>query len=176
MRAASRASFGRRYLNRGRRNTVEVLWWWLDLDGRRIRDGGKSRRSVPRILTLFLAAQSLDDLLWRDGDLVDPDAQGVVDGRTYCRRHGEKRALPRLLRPKRTLAIDRLDDVGLDVRHVEERWRLVLEHRRPFVQTLPKDLLLHQRLAEAHVNAAFDLALDEQRVDGAANVVRDPDL
>ena len=43
------------------------------------------------------------------------------------------------------------------------------------MQPLPKGLLLHQGLAERHVDAAFDLADDQGLVDGAADVVGDPD-
>ena len=44
------------------------------------------------------------------------------------------------------------------------------------MQAFAKRLLLHERFAEAHVHAAFDLAFHEQRVDRASDVVRDPDL
>src|SRR5260370_1563723 len=51
-----------------------------------------------------------------------------------------------------------------------------LEHRRPFVEAFAEGLLFHERFAEPHVHAAFDLALDQQRVDGATHVVSDPYL
>src|SRR6266576_2337122 len=41
---------------------------------------------------------------------------------------------------------------------------------------LAKDLLFHQCLAESHVDAAFGLAFDEQRIKGASAVVRDPNF
>src|SRR5258708_1261217 len=41
---------------------------------------------------------------------------------------------------------------------------------------LAKDLLFHQRLTESHVDAAFGLAFDEQRIKGASAVVRDPNF
>ena len=44
------------------------------------------------------------------------------------------------------------------------------------MKALAKDLLLHERLAETHVHASLDLALDEEGVDGASDIVRDPDL
>src|SRR5216684_2324152 len=80
MRAASRAVLGRRYLNRGSRSTVHVLEWRFDLDRRRVRDVGKSLGAEARRLAFCLAPQRLDDLLRSDRHLVDPDAQGVVDG------------------------------------------------------------------------------------------------
>src|SRR6266566_3764157 len=71
MRAASRAVFGRRYLNRGSRS---IFWWWLDFDGWRIRNRWETRWFVARRLAFFLSAQRLDDFLRCDRDLVDPDA------------------------------------------------------------------------------------------------------
>ena len=44
------------------------------------------------------------------------------------------------------------------------------------MQALAEDLLFHQGLAESHVHAALDLALDQERIDRAPDVVRDPDL
>ncbi len=41
---------------------------------------------------------------------------------------------------------------------------------------LAEDLLLHERFAIAHVGAALDLARHEQRVDGLADIVRQPEL
>ena len=73
-----------------------------------------------------------------------------------------QRALARLLRSVRPLRVDGLDDERLDLGHVEERRRLVLQHRRPLVQAFAKYLLLHQRLSESHVHAALDLPFDEQ--------------
>src|ERR1700746_1274459 len=58
--AASRAVFGRRYLNRGSRNT-DVLRRRLDLDQRGIGDRREARGAVARGLALLLAAERLDD-------------------------------------------------------------------------------------------------------------------
>src|SRR6266568_6678397 len=60
MRAASRADFGRRYLNLGNRNI-----WRLDLDQRGIGDRREARWAEARGLALLLAAEGLDDLLRR---------------------------------------------------------------------------------------------------------------
>ena len=95
--------------------------------------------------------------------------------RANGRGNGKQRSLTRLLRAVRTLGVDGLDDEGLDLGHVEKGGRLVFEHRRPLVQALAKRLLFHQRLAEAHVDAPFDLPFDQERVDGAAHVMGDPD-
>src|SRR6266567_3193312 len=177
MRAASRAVFGRRYLNRGSRSiAIQFLGRGLDLDRVGIRDVGKTGRTVPGRLALVLAPQGLDDLLGRDRDLVDPHPERVEHGRAHGGYHREQRSLSGLLRAIRSLGVDGLDDEGLHLGHVEEGRRLVLEHRRPLVKPFAKRLLLHERLSQAHVHAAFDLALDEQRVDGAADVVREPDL
>src|SRR2546425_66047 len=69
-------------------------------------------------------------------------------------------------------------------RHVERGQALVLEERRDLVHQRArelgrqpaKDLLFHQRFGKAHVHAALDLPARQHRVDGAADVVRDPDL
>ena len=64
----------------------------------------------------------------------------------------------------------------MDLRRLERGRALVLEQRRDLVHALAEHLLLHQDLAEAHVDRALDLPFDEQRVQRAADVVRDPDL
>src|SRR5438093_10392190 len=70
--AASRADFGRRYLNRGRRSILKILGWRLDLDARRVGDVRETRRADASGLTFIFAAQRLDDLLGRHRRLVDP--------------------------------------------------------------------------------------------------------
>src|SRR6266581_2354436 len=129
--AASRAVLGRRYLRRGSRSIV--FRWRFDLDGRRIRNLWKVRRAVARLLTFLFAAQRLDDLLRSDGDLVDPDAKRVVHRRAYRRRDRKKRSLAGLLGAVWPFAVHRLDDERLNLGHVEEGRRLVLEHRGPLV-------------------------------------------
>ena len=148
----------------------------LDFDRRRVGNGGKARRPVARRLTFIFAPQRLDHFLRRDWNFVDPHAERVMDRGANRRWHREQRSLARLLRSVRSLRVVRLHDERLDLGHVEERRRLVLQHRRPFVQALAEDLLFHQGLAESHVHAALDLALDQERIDRAPDVVRDPDL
>src|SRR5438045_4243694 len=63
IREASRAVFGRRYLNLGSLNT-EVLRRWLNLDRRRVGDGGKRRRPEARGFAFRFATQRLDNLFW----------------------------------------------------------------------------------------------------------------
>src|SRR5665213_2047798 len=77
--AASRAVLGRRYLNRGSRSTIQLLWWRLDFDAGRVRDGWEVRRTEPRGFAFRLASQRLDDLFGRHRHLVDPDAKRVED-------------------------------------------------------------------------------------------------
>src|SRR5438552_795442 len=122
MRAASRALFGRRYLNRGRRSTIQFLRWRLDLDGDGIRDVGESWRTVSRRLALFLPAQRLHDLLGRDGNFVDPDTQSVEHRGAHRGDDRQQRALARLLRAVRAFWVIGLDDERLHVGHVEESW------------------------------------------------------
>src|SRR4029077_1171595 len=88
----------------------------------------------------------------------------------------KQRALTGLLCSVRSLRVDGLDDERLDLRHVEEGRRFVLEHRGPLVQALAKLLLLHERFAKPHVHAALHLALDEKWIDGATDVVSNPHL
>src|SRR5438105_4054710 len=175
MSAASRADFGRRYLNRGRRS-IKFLGWRLYLYAVRIRDVWEPRRSEPPRLSLLLPAQRLDHLLRRHRRLIDPHAQRVEHRRVHRRDHRQQRPLPGFFGPIQTFGVVRLDDERLHLGGVEEGGRLVLEHRRPLVQALAKLLLLHQRLAQAHVDASLDLPLDQERVDGTADVMRDPDL
>src|SRR5450759_459668 len=176
--AASPAVLGRRYLNRGSRSTTDLqrFWWWLDLDAGRVGDGRKAHGSETRRLSFLFAAQGLDYLLRRHGNLVDPHAESVEDRRADRRDDRKERTLPRFLGAVRSLGIDGIDDEGLDLGHVHEGRRFVLEHRRPLVQALAERLLLHERLAQTHINAALHLALDQERVDGAAHVVRNPHL
>ena len=44
------------------------------------------------------------------------------------------------------------------------------------MDVLAEDLRLHHRLADAHVDRALDLALDEQRVERAPDIMGDPDV
>src|SRR5487761_24977 len=176
--AASRAVFGRRYLNRGSRSTTDLqrFRWRLDFDAGGVGDRWKAHRSEAWRITFLFAAQGLDYLLWRHRNLVDPDAKRVEHRRADGGDDREQRALPRLFRAIRSFGIDGLDDEGLDLGHVHKRRRFVFEHRRPLVQDFAISLLFHVRLAESHVHAALDLAFHEQRVDRAAHVVGDPHL
>ena len=72
IRAASRAVFGRRYLNRGRRSTIQLFCGRLDLDAGRVGDGREAGRTEPRGLSFLFAAQRLDDLLGGNRYLIDP--------------------------------------------------------------------------------------------------------
>src|SRR2546423_5018519 len=83
--AASRAVFGRRYLNRGSRS-IEVLGRWFDLDGRWIRDRWKARGAVAPGLSFLFASQRLDHFLRRHRDLVDPHPKRVVNRGAKRRR------------------------------------------------------------------------------------------
>src|SRR5207302_3949991 len=139
-------------------------------------DRQKTLWSVTVRLSLLLAAHGFDHLFGGDRYLVDPHAERIVYRGAQGGRHRQQGALARLLGPVWAFGVDRLDDERLDLRHVEKSRRLVLEHRRPLVQAFAKRLLLHERFAEAHVHAAFDLAFHEQWVDRTSDVVRDPDL
>src|SRR5882672_9881415 len=121
MRAASRAVFGRRYLNRGRRSTVQFLARWFHLDRRRVGDGRESRRSETRRFAFCFSTQGHDDLLRRNRNLIDPHAQCVVDRAAHCWRDRQQWSLSGFLGAVWTLWVDRLDDERLHVGHVEKR-------------------------------------------------------
>src|SRR5258708_27049274 len=175
--AASRAVLGRRYLNRGRRSKIQfLLRRRLDLDRGRIRNVRKTRWSIARRLALLFSPQRLDDFFRSDRNFVDPHAERVVNGRAHRGGDGEERPLTRLFGAVGTFRVHGLDDERLDLWRVEERGRLVLEHRRPLVQALAKCLFFHQGFAQAHVDAPFDLALNQKGIDRAPDVVSDPDL
>src|SRR5258706_1107904 len=108
MRAASRAVLGRRYLNRGRRSTIELLRWWFDFDRCRIRDVRKTLRPVSRRFALVPAAQRFDDLLWRDRDLIDPHAQRIENRRADRRDDRQQRTLAGLFGAVGTFGVDGL--------------------------------------------------------------------
>src|SRR5437879_2700302 len=153
--AASRALFGRRYLNRGRRSTIQLLGRRFDFDRRGIWNVGKARRAVTRRLALLFSSQRLDDLLGRDRHFVDPHAQRVEHRGADRGDDRQQGALTRLLRSVWPFRVVGFDDEGLHVGHVEESRRLVLEHRRPLVEPFAERLLLHERLAQSHVHPAF---------------------
>ena len=116
--------------------------------------------------------------------LVDPHADRVEDRVGQRRDDGKQRPLPHLLRAERTRGIGILDQVRGARWHLVERRALVLQDRRHLVDQrvgaalgqATEDLLLHHRLAQAHVDTALDLAHGQHRVDAAADVVRDPDV
>ena len=74
------------------------------------------------------------------------------------------------------------DQVRDHLGHVEARRALVFEHRRELVDERVRELrrqpaerlLLHQRFAEPHVHAAFNLAAHERRIERTSDVVSDP--
>src|SRR5207244_1541480 len=82
---------------------------------------------------------------------------------------------------ERALRIERLDEKGMHLGRLERRRALVLEHRgdamhaqyaRPALAA--ELLLLHQRLAESHVDAALDLSFDQHWIQRATDVVCQP--
>jgi hypothetical protein len=99
-----------------------------------------------------------------------------VHRRRDGRNDRQQRSLPHLLGSVGTLRIEGLDQDRLHVGHLKEGGHLVVEHRGSLVQAMAVGLGLHQNLAETHVNAPLDLALDGQAVDRAPDVVREPDV
>ena len=90
-----------------------------------------------------------------------------------------QRPLPCLLGAVRTLSIRRFDNMTFDVGRVGKGRDSVIEKARSGVHAVVigvDDMLLHDRLGEAHVHAAFHLALDDERRECGAAIVGDPDL
>ena len=162
---------------------VAALPRWGDLQRIGPVDVRETRRPKARLLSCGFGFERGEDFLRGDWDLVDADAHRVVDGVGERRHHWQERPLTDFLGAEWAARIGVLDQLGEDLRHVERRRALVFEHRRKLVDERPGKtgrqpaelLLLHQRLAERHVDTAFDLAADERRVQRAADVVRDPD-
>ena len=69
-----------------------------------------------------------------------------------------------------------LDDVGNDFRRVRDARRGVAGHDIGPRPSLLLDVVFHQGIADAHHDAALDLAFQGQGVDRPANVVRRDDL
>src|SRR5437867_5177611 len=148
------------------------------LDDERLleREQWQALRADPRRLSPSLQLERLEDLVRGDGHLVDADPERVMDRVGDRRDDGKQRSLPDLLGAERALGIVGLHQDRVDLVRLERGRALVLEHRGLLVQALPEDLLLHQRLADAHVDRALDLALRQKRVQRPPHVVGDPDV
>src|SRR5205807_4390845 len=120
MRAASRAVFGRRYLNRGRRSTVQLFGWRFDFDRCWIRDVWEPLRAVASRFAFVLAPQRFDDLLRRDRDLVDPHAKRIEHRRADGGNHRQQWTLTCFFGAVRSFGVVGLDEVRLDVGHIQE--------------------------------------------------------
>src|SRR3989442_9037380 len=94
--------------------------------GLRPRQVGEPERPEPRLFALLLAAQRLEDLLWRDRHFVDADADGVVHRVRDRGRHGEEGTLAPFLRAKWAIRDGYFDEVGDDVPNLKHAWILYL--------------------------------------------------
>src|SRR6185503_4242796 len=140
-------------------------------------DGGNSAGAKTTFASARFFLQCAKNFFRRDWDFVDAYADGVVDRVGNRWRHRQQRSLTHFLRAVWTIRIGILDQVSLDVAHLHRRWAFVLEHRRKLVYDvaiLAVHHLLHQDLAQRHVNTAFDLAHHEHWIDRATNVMCDP--
>src|SRR5262249_50692268 len=135
-----------------------------------------SRTEAPVASACFLSNRS-QDLLRCSGNFIDANTHRVVNRICNDRRNRQKRTLPYFLCSKGT-GRDRLfDEKRFDFAHLERSRTLVFEHRRNlvhYVSLFPINHLLHQRFAESHVDAAFNLTQHKQRVYRAADVVSQP--
>src|SRR5215470_7880992 len=108
-------------------------------------------------------------------NLVYPHSDGIIDGVGYGRYDRQKRSLARFFRAVGSFGIVGFDENSFDLRRLEGRRAFVLQDRRNFVQpAFAKNLLLHQRFAEGHINAALGLTFNKQWIEGAAAIVGDP--
>src|SRR4051812_13801398 len=146
--------------------------------------GVRHRREGRGPASLVFLMKGPQHLVRGDRYLVDAHAHRVEDGVRHRRHHGEERSLPHLLCAVWTVRIRILDQGDFDLGHVERRQALVVEHggramherAGKLLRQAAEGLLLHQRLAKAHVDAADYLAARKRGIERAADVVRDPDL
>src|SRR5215470_13597927 len=83
----------------------------------------------PRRLALALQLQTLEDLLRRNRDFIDPHADGVVDGVRDGRQHGQEWPLPGFLGAEWSFGVVGFDQDRVDLGRLERRRTLVLEKR-----------------------------------------------
>ena len=93
-----------------------------------------------------------------------------------CGGRWHERRLADALGAVRALRLGLLDEDDLDLRHAGRRDEVQRLERLVTRHAVLDDELLGERLAEAHVHAALDLALGERRVDRPADVVGGDDL
>src|SRR5260370_75359 len=147
-------------------------------------DMRKMARSKTRVTSRFLFGRRLHDFFRSDGDFITPHSDSIVDSIGDRRHDREKRTLTHFLRSKRAAGIRFLDQLGDHFGHIERGGALVLQDRRKLVhQRMRKFLgkagelrLFHEGIAEPYVDAAFDLAAHQRRVQRASDVVRNPYL
>ena len=119
---------------------------------RRVGEGRHPRRAVALL-------ERLQHLLGRDRDFVDAHADRVGSALATAGITGRSGPCPppsRRTGPSGSSVSTRIDSTR---RHLERRRAPVFEQRRDLVEARAEDLLLHERLAEAHVGAALDLAV-----------------
>src|SRR6478609_11635412 len=126
----------------------------------------------------ILPLQSAQYALGRDRKLGHPDADGVVDRRRDRRRLRVVRHLADAFRPVRPGLGGVLDDDRVDLRQSLDPGREVRAELAAAVLSarVVGVALLEHAQAEAHQSAALDLALDQRRVDRAADVEALPEM
>src|SRR5712692_1287954 len=134
--------------------------------------------TVTRIAPLGFLAQRFQNFLRCDRNFIDAYAHSIVNRVGDGWRNWQQWPLPYLLSTKWPVGIGIFDQISLDVAHLHRRWALVFEHRRKLVHDVAIAAishLFHKDFAEPHVDAAFDLAQHQHRIDRFADVMRDPD-
>src|SRR5260370_7141153 len=140
--------------------------------------------SKTRVASRFLFGEGFHDFFRSDGDFIDPHTDSVVDGVGNRRHDRQKRALTNFLRAKRPARIRLFNQLSNHFRHVERGRALVFQNRRKFMNEsvrkflgeTAKLLLFHERFAEAHVDAPFNLAPSYPLIQAATDVIPTPDL
>src|SRR6185437_3367809 len=137
-----------------------------------------SSRAKSRFASSLFFAQRFQNFLRRDRDFIYAHTNRIVNGVSDGGRHGQQWTLPNLFRAEWSVWIGIFYQVSLDVAHFHRGGTLVFEHRRKLVHGVAIRAirhLLHQDLAETHVDAAFYLSHHQGRIDRLTNVVRNPD-
>src|SRR5882762_672856 len=144
----------------------------------------KMARSKTRITSRFLFGKGFHDFFRSDGNFINPNSDGVVDGIGDRGHDRKERALTDFFSAKRAAGVRSFDELGDHFWHIErsrafifeDRGELVHQRMRKFLRKAPELLFFHECFTETHVDAAFDLAAHQRRIQRTADVMRNPDL
>src|SRR5215467_8745300 len=101
-----------------RRHHLEPLFRACDLARRRKGKGRDALRTHTWLLPALAPVKRLEDLLRRDGELINAHPKRVIDGVRQRWNHRQERPLPGLLGAIGPFRIEALDQDGVDLRHL----------------------------------------------------------